>query len=48
MKNVNAKPLDLDPETISIISEEEGAGVEGGNTCLSFSCDKAKIAGELE
>jgi hypothetical protein len=48
MKNVNAKPLDLNPETISVITEEEGAVVEGGGTCLNFSCDKTKAAAELD
>jgi hypothetical protein len=44
MKNVDKKPLDLDPETIGVITEEEGTAVEGGASCLFFSCDKAKAA----
>jgi hypothetical protein len=48
MKNVDAKPLDLDPETISVITEEEGTAVDGGGSCLNFSCDRTKAAADLD
>lgn len=47
MKKVNVKPLDLDPETLGNLTEEEAAEVSGGNSCGIASCNnntKANVA----
>ena len=50
MKNVTEKPLDLDldPETISTITEEEGSGIEGGASCGITSCNTRAAAAVAE
>lgn len=52
MKNVTEKPLDLDldPETISTITEEEGEGLGGGVSCGIASCNgpQTKASAEVD
>ena len=38
MKNVIEKPLDLDPETVSNLSDEQAEEVQGGGSCNKLSC----------
>ncbi len=45
MKNVNEKPLDLDPETVGNLTEEQAEEISGGDSCGITSCNtKANAA----
>jgi hypothetical protein len=49
MKKVNFNALDLDPETIGNLTEEQADEVQGGGTsCHDHSCYNAAKAGEIE
>ena len=50
MKKVNFNALDLDPETIGNLTEEQADEVQGGGSCGAWSCitNAAKAAGEIE
>ncbi len=51
MKKVNFSALDLDPETISNLTEEQAEEIQGGLglSCRDNSCNvKTKAAAEVE
>jgi hypothetical protein len=46
MKKVNFNALDLDPETIGNLTDEQAEEVEGGGSCGWNSCNKAAALAE--
>lgn len=43
MKNITINPLEIEPETIVEISEEQAEQIEGGGSCYIHSCiDRTK------
>ncbi len=45
MKKVNFSALDLDPETISNLTDEQAEEIQGGGlSCRDNSCNKAAAA----
>lgn len=48
MKKVNFNALDLDPETISNLTDAQADEVEGGGSCGQRSCYNAARSEEAE
>lgn len=44
MKKININPVELDPETIAIISEAQSEEVEGGKTSCNITTCATKDA----
>lgn len=48
MKKINFNPIDLDPETLGQLSDEQSEEVQGGGSCNIASCWKAQALDEEE
>jgi hypothetical protein len=47
MKKVNFNALDLDPETIGNLTEEQAEEIQGGDSCGWNSCNAKTKAAEV-